>query len=434
MSNGGTTEVKIQTVEAHQKTASRGGKKPIQLVPLVVSRLEKELLFSIRKQGEITKPALVENLPYSRSKINGGINSLLKKNYIKVNGSSDYTGGRRSVKFSINGDLGLVAGFDIGATSIDLALTDLAGQVHARYAEPADIRLGPKVIIDRACQLLEKIISEHNLDKHSLYGIGIGVPGPVDFKNGFVISPPIMPGWDGYPIIEEVHKKFAGVQVVIDNDVNVMAIGERSRDAGERTRNLIFIKIGTGIGAGIICNGEIYRGNDGCAGDIGHISVRKDGPLCHCGNRGCLEAMAAGPAIADRAQKAVEQGKSSILEKYLTRNGGKLTAEDVGNAAREGDILSIEVIRESGQMIGEVVASLVNFYNPKTIYIGGGVSNIGNLLLSSIRTVVFTRSTPLATRNLRIDFSPSGQDAGVTGAFALAIESVFTVEKAEYAV
>lgn len=429
MDNAGLTEVKTKVKETRPKAAARSGKKAIPQAPLSVNLLEKELLQSIRKHGEITKPVLVDSLSYSRSKINGGINSLLKKNYIMTNGSGDYTGGRRSVKFSINGGLGLVAGFDIGATSIDLALTDLAGHMYARKSEPADIRLGPKTIVARIAQLLNKALAENNLDKSLLHGIGIGVPGPVDFKNGFVISPPIMPGWDGYPIVDEVQKDFPGVKVVVDNDVNVMAIGERSRDGGDRTRNLIFVKIGTGIGAGIICNGEIYRGNDGCAGDIGHISIRKDGPLCHCGNKGCLEAMAGGPAIADRAQKAVEQGKSSILEKYLTRNGGKVTAEDVGNAAREGDILSIEVIRESGQMIGEALAGLVNFFNPKTIYIGGGVSNIGNLLLSSIRTVILSRSTALATRNLRIDFAPSGADAGVTGAISLATESVFLLEK-----
>jgi glucokinase-like ROK family protein len=390
--------------------------------------LEKELIGVIRKHGEINKPDLVESLPYSRSKINGGIHSLLKKGYIKSAGAGDYTGGRRSIKFSVNGESGLVAGVDIGATSIDLALTDLAGKVYARHGEPGNVRLGPRVIIARVCHLLEKMIAENGLNKCRLYAIGMGVPGPVDNKQGMVVSPPIMPGWDGFPIIKAMQADFPGAKVMVDNDVNVMALGEKLNGAGKDIQNLIFIKIGTGIGAGIICHGEIYRGNSGCAGDIGHISVKKDGPVCPCGNTGCLEAMAAGPAIADRGVEAALDGKSPILLKHYQANGQKLRAEDVGYAAAEGDPVSIEIIRNSGQMVGDVLAGLVNFFNPGLILIGGGVSSIGNLLLSSIRQAVLTRSLPLATRNLRIDFSSSGQDAGVAGAISLAIENVFSVE------
>jgi glucokinase-like ROK family protein len=278
------------------------------------------------------------------------------------------------------------------------------------------------------CHLLNKMITENGLNKSRLFAIGMGVPGPVDNKAGMLVSPPIMPGWDGFPIIKAMQADFPRAKVMVDNDVNVMALGEKSNGAGKDIQNLIFIKIGTGIGAGIICHGEIYRGNNGCAGDIGHISVKKDGPMCHCGNTGCLEAVAAGPAIADRGVKAALEGKSPILLKHYEANGQKLRAEDVGLAAGEGDPVSIEIIRNSGQIIGDVLAGLVNFFNPGLILIGGGVSRIGNLLLSSIRQVVLTRSLPLATRNLRIDFSSSGQDAGVAGAISLAIDNVFTVE------
>jgi predicted NBD/HSP70 family sugar kinase len=207
-----------------------------------------------------------------------------------------------------------------------------------------------------------------------------------------------------------------------------MALGEINQGAGKGVNNLIFVKIGTGIGAGIISQGQIYRGASGCAGDIGHISIDKSGPVCHCGNKGCLEALAGGPAIAERSLNAAQAGKSPILLKYYEKNGGKLSAEDVGNAAREGDALSIEIIRESGQMVGDVIASLVNFYNPDMIVIGGGVSNLGNLLLSSIRQAVLNRSLPLATRNLDIVFSGIGEDAGVFGAVNLAMDYIFTVK------
>jgi glucokinase-like ROK family protein len=236
-----------------------------------------------------------------------------------------------------------------------------------------------------------------------------------------------MPGWDRYPIIQTVQQWFPSANVVVDNDVNVMALGEVYQGAGKGVGNLIFVKIGTGIGAGIVCEGKIYRGSSGCAGDIGHIGVNKTGPLCHCGNRGCLEAVAAGPAIAERSLIEAQAGKSPILLNRYERNGKALSAEDVGAAAREGDALAVEIIRESGQFVGDVLDGLVNFYNPEVIVIGGGVSNLGNLLLSSIRKTVLNRSTPLATRDLHIVFSEIGPDAGVIGAVNLAMDYMFTL-------
>ena len=395
---------------------------------LVVTSLEKEMIDLFLKNGEITKAVIIDSLAFSRSKINIGIAALQKKGYIRSIGAGDYTGGRRSIKFGINGDFGLVAGVDIGATSIDIAIADIAGKTYGRLSEVINVRNGPIIILERACRLIDQILNDFSLAKNRLLGIGIGVPGPVDFENGMVVSPPIMPGWDGFPIIQTVQMDFPNARVVVDNDVNVMALGEKFGGAAREMQNLIFVKIGTGIGSGIICNGVIYRGNNGCAGDIGHISVRKDGKMCHCGNAGCLEAMASGPAIAELGEKAALEGKSSILLKYWQTNGEKLRAEDVGYAASEGDAVSIEIIRSCGQMIGEVLAGLVSFFNPGMIVIGGGVSNIGNLLLSSIRQVVLRRSLPLATRDLRIVFSAKGLDAGVTGAMALAIEHIFCVE------
>jgi glucokinase-like ROK family protein len=275
--------------------------------------------------------------------------------------------------------------------------------------------------------VLEKMLNDNNLNSEKINGIGIGVPGPVDFSVGTLISPPIMPGWDSYPIIQTVQQWFPSANVVVDNDVNVMALGEINQGVGKGIDNLIFVKIGTGIGAGIICEGMIYRGSSGCAGDIGHIGVNKSGPLCHCGNKGCLETVAAGPAIAERSLIAAQAGKSPILLDHYEKNGKVLRAEDVGDAAREGDALAIEVVRESGQFVGEVLASLVNFYNPEMIVIGGGVSNLGNLLLSSIRQTVLHRSLPLATRDLQIVFSEIGPDAGVIGAVNLAMDYMFSL-------
>ena len=396
---------------------------------LSVTPSEKNLIDLILSHEEMTKAELVSYTDYSRSKINACIDSLLKKQIIKNNGSIVFTGGRRPKVLTMNGSFGLVAGVDIGATSIALVLADLTGKILARCSEPACVREGPQTILQRVSILLQQLLVEQNFQSGQVFGIGIGVPGPVDFSQGMVVSPPIMPGWDGFPVIQKVNETFPFANVVVDNDVNVMALGEIFKGGGKGVKNLIFVKIGTGIGSGIICNGQIYRGSSGCAGDIGHICVDKNGPVCHCGNNGCLEAMAAGPAIAERGINAALEGRSPILMKYYKASNGQMHANEVGDAAREGDPSAIEIIRDSGLMIGDVLASLVNFYNPDMIVIGGGVSNIGNLLLSSIRRAVLKRSLPLSTRNLSIIFSAMGNDAGVTGATALAIEHVFCVER-----
>lgn len=392
-----------------------------------ITGCEKKLVDLIRKHGEVTKAGLVSSTDYSRTKITSCIKSLLDKQVIIANSATEYSGGRRSKTFSLNGQLGLVCGVDIGATSIDLGIADFSGKLLVRYAEPASVKDGPIKVLGRACTLLESLLKENNLNAAKMHGIGIGVPGPVDFAAGTLVSPPIMPGWDGYPIIHTVQQWFPAANVVVDNDVNVMALGEINQGAGQGVDNLIFVKIGTGIGAGIICESKIYRGTNGCAGDIGHIGVDKSGPLCHCGNRGCLETMASGPAIADRSLAAARAGQSPILLRHFEDNGAVLRTEDVGAAALEGDALAIEMIRESGDLIGDVLAGLVSFYNPEMIVIGGGVSNLGNLLLSSIRQTVLHRSLPLATRDLQIVFSDIGGNAGVIGAVNLAMDYLFTV-------
>jgi predicted NBD/HSP70 family sugar kinase len=237
-----------------------------------------------------------------------------------------------------------------------------------------------------------------------------------------------MPAWENFPIRDFFKSTFSSAFVVVDNDVNIMALGEQRAGEGAGVDHFIFVKIGTGIGAGIISNGKIHRGNDGSAGDIGHICVDKNGPLCACGNRGCLEAMAAGPAIASRAMQAARNGSSPVLKQMLESRGGVLRPEDVNAACREGDQAALDIIRDSGQMIGDVLASLVNFFNPSHIFIGGGIANFGNHLLVAIRRAVLHRSLPLATTHLSIKFSRMGLNAGVLGAISLVLDYLFAIE------
>jgi len=396
--------------------------------PILVNSAEVEILRALRRQGRISRSEISNITGWSKAKASQEIRSLVDKGYLVEIGEGASQGGRKPRLLRINNQLGYIAGIDIGATSLDVALADVTGSILQRCSEPADVKLPPQSVFGRCSELLLDLIQAQGGTPDQLLGIGVGVPGPVDFARGVLVAPPLMPEWENFPIRDFFKKTFHSAFVVVDNDVNIMALGEQRAGDGAGIDHFIFVKIGTGIGAGIISNGRIHRGSDGSAGDIGHICVDKEGPLCACGNKGCLEAMAAGPAIASKALEAARNGSSATLRQMRESNGGILRPEDVNAACREGDQAALDIIRDSGQMIGDVLATLVNFFNPSHIFVGGGITNFGNHLLVAIRRAVLHRSLPLATTHLSIKFSRVGSNVGVMGAISLALDYLFAIE------
>ncbi len=396
--------------------------------PILLNSAEAEIIRALRRQGCITSSDISRITGWSKAKTAQDVRDLVHKGFLVEAGEGISIGGRKPRLLCINHQLGYVAGVDIGATSIDVALANISGKVLQRISEPADVRQKPEVLLGRCIELIFDLAAMQGCPADYILGVGVGVPGPVDFARGVLVAPPLMPDWENFLIRDFFKRAFPNAFVVVDNDVNIMALGEQRAGDGIDVDHFIFVKIGTGIGAGIVSNGKIHRGSTGCAGDIGHICVDKNGPLCRCGNTGCLEAMAAGPAIAEKATQAALSGASPLLKRFMDANGGMLRPEDVNAACREGDQAALEIIRSSGQMIGDVLASLVNFFNPSHIFIGGGIANFGNHLLVTIRRAVLRRSLPLATTHLAIHFSRMGSEAGVTGAVALALEYLFVVE------
>jgi glucokinase-like ROK family protein len=397
--------------------------------PILVDSAEAEILRALRKQRQISRTQISMITGWSKAKTTQEIRKIVEKGYLVEVGAGASLGGRKPRLLRLNDRLGIVVGIDIGASSIEVALADVSGKVLQRRCEPADVRQPPEQVLGRCLVVIDELVAAQGSHSDSVLGIGIGVPGPVDFARGVLVAPPLMPEWENYPIRDFFKKRQPSAFVIVDNDVNIMALGEQRAGEGVDIDNFIYVKIGTGIGAGIISNGKIHRGSDGCAGDIGHICVDKEGPLCACGNIGCLEAMAGGPAIAAKGLQAARNGSSPVLSAIRNSNGGIIRPEDVNLACREGDQAALEIIRSSGQMVGEVLASLVNFFNPSHIFIGGGIANFGNHLLVAIRQSVLRRSLPLATRRLSIDFSPTSSDAGITGAVFLALEYLFVTRR-----
>lgn len=394
---------------------------------LMLEPLEAAVVTAIRRQGPLSRTDISEQLDYSRASVTGIVGRMLDARILTEAGEGKSAGGRRPFLLDINPYLGYVAGVDIGATSVDVALADFRGNILERAAEPADVRGRPDELLGRVAAILKDLLARRGADRAGVLGIGVGVPGPVEFVPGVLIAPPLMPLWEGFPIKNFFSDQFPNARVAVDNDVNIMANGEHQAGAGREMDNFLFIKIGTGIGCGIISHGEVYRGADGAAGDVGHICVDYNGPVCRCGNQGCLEIMAAGPAIAAEARARAESGESPFLAARLAERGA-LTGVDVGDAAAAGDRVALDIIRRSGRMIGGVLATLVNFYNPEAVFVGGGVAHIGNGLLSAIRQATLRRATALSTRHLRIEYSRLGEDAGVIGGIWLALENIFIIK------
>lgn len=370
-------------------------------------------LFQLLRDGvPRTRAELAKSTGLARSTIAARVDELMRMGLIAPVADAVSTGGRPPSQFALNPAAKVVVAADVGASHATVAITDLTGSVLAEHSEPLDIALGPVPVltwlVENASVLLERV----GRDRSHVAAIGIGVPGPVEHSTGQPVNPPIMPGWDRFDIPGWLNQHLE-VPVLVDNDVNIMALGER-QVAWPGVEHLMFVKIATGIGAGLISGGTLQRGAQGVAGDIGHVQVARAADVaCRCGNRGCLEAIAAGPAIA-RTLRA--QG----VEAH--------TGSDVVDLVKRGNIEAIQAVRQAGRDIGEVLTTCVSLVNPSVIAIGGSMARVGEHLIAGVREIVYTRSTPLATEHLSIVQSLTAEHAAVLGASMLAVEHALSPE------
>ena len=306
---------------------------------------------------------------------------------------------------------GVVLAADVGAHSTRLAVADLCQDLLAEQQVALDLSVGPEKALDVLTEQLRALLRSTDITTDEVKALVMGLPGPVDPRMGMPVRPPIMPGWDGFPVREALSQEL-GCPVMVDNDVNLMAMGEQHAGVARSVGDFLCVKIGTGIGCGIIAEGHVHRGADGSAGDIGHIHVPEhDEIVCHCGNHGCLEAFAGGGAMAAR-----------LAEKGLPTR----TSRDVVDQVRAGQPEAVQLIRRAGRTVGGVLATCVNVLNPAVIVIGGDVGRAGEPLLAGIRECVYRRSPPLATGRLRIVPSQLEDEAGIIGAAVMVIERILS--------
>lgn len=364
----------------------------------------------------IARTDIAQELGLTRASVTMIINDLINSGIILEMESRSTRSGRPPVALDINPKYGLAAAIDMGASHMMVALGDSSAQILEEVEEPFRIADGPEHCLEEGDRALKFLLEKRGLRIADLSAVGLSVPGPVITDTGMVMAPPIMPGWDRFPIRATLENRW-NVPVALNNDANFGAVGEWVFGAGRGEKNIAFIKVGSGVGAGLILNRQVFGGTTGSAGEIGHLTIDENGPLCSCGNHGCLEAFAGGNAIELQAKKLVDSGKRTLLSEFDAK---AITVREVAEAARRGDLAAQEILHRSGTFIGIAVAGLINLVNPSVVIVGGGVAEVGDLLTAPIRKVVRERSLRAAEHAVKITTAMLGRRSTLIGAMVQA--------------
>ncbi len=376
----------------------------------------------VRTGEASTRPEIGRFTGLGRGVVTQRVDQAIEMGYLEDGEFGASSGGRAPRTLRFRGDRGRIVVCALGALHIHVGIAMLEGDVIDQSHAAWDIARGPAETLDAALAIVDELLAR--TPDVPVWGIAVGVPGPVDFETGRPVAPPIMPGWNGFDVRRRFEQKY-GAPVWVDNDVNLLAFGERAR-RGEDHLDLIYCKIGSGIGAGLLSQGRIHRGVNGAAGDIGHVRVPDSTAICRCGKVGCLEAVAGGWALVREAEAAIAGGATGYLAKRVA-DGGSLTPESITLAAEDGDAVAIALLQRSARVVGESIAALVNMFNPGVIVIGGAMAGAGEIYLAEVRQRVYELSLPLATRDLSI--SPSANDVRepLRGGIEMVREQLFEI-------
>ncbi|MGO2470273.1 MAG: ROK family transcriptional regulator [Microbacterium gubbeenense] len=370
-------------------------------------------LFQLLRDGAPrTRAELAKSTGLARSTIAARVDMLMSMGLVAPVADGVSTGGRPPSQFALNPAARLVIAADLGASHATVAITDLTGAILAEHSDNIAISDGPVTVLTWLVENAARMLDDAGRAASDIAAVGIGLPGPVEFSTGQPVNPPIMPGWDRFDVPGWVRQHF-DAPVLVDNDVNISALGERAV-AWPVREHLLFVKVATGIGAGIVSEGRLQRGAQGIAGDVGHVRIARGADIpCTCGNSGCLEALASGPALARTLR---DQGLDAQ------------TGSDVVDLVKSGNLTAIQAVRQAGRDIGEMLTVAVSLLNPSVIVIGGSMARVGEHLIAGVREIVYTRSTPLATEHLSVAQSSVGSHAAVVGASLLAVQYALSPE------
>ncbi|MFE4539349.1 ROK family protein [Streptomyces scopuliridis] len=365
--------------------------------------------------GEATNRAeIARRSGLARSTVGQQVDHLLDTGILEESESKRSVRGRPPRVLTISPQAGTVVVADIDTNASQIAIADLTRRILGTATLPVRIEAGPRAVLDTVAEGLRALLEHHGCDPVRVRQVVVGLPGPVDFEHGCAVQPTGMPGWDGYPVAEHLRRLFE-TSVIVDNDVNLMALGEAAQQRLDSP--LLCVKISSGIGAGLVtADGGLYRGADGAAGDIGHIrAVGGGNTLCVCGNVGCVGALA--------SHRAVLRGLG-IPES--TDEDPTFGARELARRIAEGEPTALHAVRQAATEIGEVVAMLIHMFNPRTVVLAGPLSELRDDLVSAVRAAVYQRALPLATRKLTITATRPQANSALHGGIALGAQGVFS--------
>ncbi len=371
------------------------------------SKTLKELILSFRGKSSLTRGEIQDLTGFSRVTVSQGVQELLsRKLFLEHNGSTSQ-GGRKASFLSLNENAGYIGIVYFSATSLSVAVADLKGDIREFETTKMFISDGPEFILPESINRMQKMFA--GFSKSKRLGIVVGVPGPVSHSLGKVVSPPIMPGWDGVNFQKEFSEA-TGLNVYLENDTNLLALAEH-RHVYPNIKNLILVKIATGIGSGIIVNGQLLTGSSGSAGDIGHVQLDAlKGLSCRCGHTDCVESFSSGWALT---------------EKFNQMGYSLEDTSDISELCRNGDLRVLQLVSEASSYIGHAVADAVNLLNPSKVVLAGRLVDASDKVLATIKEVVYQRSGALATKNLEILASKLGPEAALLGSAQLGLDQFF---------
>jgi predicted NBD/HSP70 family sugar kinase len=364
------------------------------------------VLRAVRMAGSLTQAEIARTTGLSAATVSNIVRELKDVGTVVVTPTS--SGGRRARSVSLSADAGIVVGVDFGHSHLRVAVGNLAHRVLAEESEPLDTDASADQGFGRAEQLVARLLEQTGFRPDKVIGVGLGVPGPIDGETGALGSTAILPGWTGIAPGRELSSRL-GMPVYVDNDANLGALGELVWGAGRGLSDLAYIKVASGVGAGLVISGQIYRGPGGTAGEIGHITLDESGPVCRCGNRGCLETFV---------------GSRHVLNLLASSHGTDLTLSKVVQLAQRGDLGCRRVLADVGRQIGTGVANLCNLLNPRRVILGGDLAEAGDLVLDPIRESVARYAIPSAARQLSVVPGTLGGRAEVLGALALVMSEM----------
>lgn len=402
------------------KAAPSSKVSPLQPLPEVLgatamraqhSRLILNLLWNER---QISRADLSRRTSLSRSTVSAIVSDLLSTGLVKESHAGVSTGGRRPIILEFQDESSFIIGIELGATHISCVLTDLRCKVRACWSASVQVRDQPELALEKMVTAVRSVLEAGGVQPSQVLGIGVAVPSPIDARRPGALSPLLVPAWRGYNIIHHLEQAFS-LPVSVDNDANLGALAELWWVSGRTARNLVYIKVATGIGAGLIVDGHIFRGSGGIAGEIGHTAIDPNGPRCDCGLQGCLTTFIGTHFLLERAANRMRADGS---KRPVPR-----TLDELVDIALEGEPHAVEAIRYTGDRLGIGVANLLNLLNPDTVVLGGGITRAGDLLLDAVRDKVATMSLSESTSQAEIRLSELDEWGIAVGAATLVLES-----------